>query len=762
MVKSSVWPANSEQNSKTALLLGHSKEVSVVMAAPGDSYGAIKEESQLQELFYEETQAQETETTPWWQSQFFVREPVLFGTWDGVFTSCLINIFGVVIFLRTGWMVGNVGVLLSVVMVFLAIMVALVTVLSGIGICERCKIGSGGTYYMIAIVLGSRVGGTTGLLYVFGQCVVGALYVTGFAESVLASLDVTHVWAVRGLAVAVLLGLLAINLAGVIWVIRLQLVLLVLLAVSMLDFVTGSFTHLDPENGFVGYSETLLRNNTFPEYLPDQNFFTVFGIFFPTATGVMAGFNMSGDLNKPSLSIPVGSLCALAITWFLYLVFVLLLGSTCTRDALHTDFMIAEKVSLVGFLFLIGLYISSLASCMTSLYGAPRILQCIAEEHVIPAISFLAKGFGPNKTPMYAIGVVGAVTVIFIFISEVDILSPIVTINFLITYATVAYAYFALAMSYDLQQMEGMRWATGGPSVGNSRTNGDQRGGYKPLINKDKGESGGGSRNQGSLEEFTRDMQMIFPNQMPNGNAGGSKRPEKDVPQGKQHKVAKERLQHSFMLNSIGKRDQQDLDGSLSEDSASINSQAIGVDDQPEPVVSANCDEKPKEKRDGTSETSSRKSSKGETATDSSHHKNPWELEIYQMSNSFYSKLCNRWISLIGAGVCLVIMFIIHWIFSLITIAVALLLFLYIGQASPGLPPGISVCFNFFTWIKEQFRRLCRKGPAPVEQFVVPPSFVPGGISTTQLTEENEDFALRERFHRSSTVTPAALTLQDQ
>uniref|UniRef100_UPI00358EE4CA solute carrier family 12 member 8-like isoform X3 n=1 Tax=Myxine glutinosa TaxID=7769 RepID=UPI00358EE4CA len=626
MVKSSVWHTHSEQNSKTALLLDNSKEVSVVMAEPGDSYGTIKEGAQLQELFYEETQAQETETTPWWQSQFFVREPVLFGTWDGVFTSCLINIFGVVIFLRTGWMVGNVGVLLSVVMVFLAIMVALVTVMSGIGICERCKIGSGGTYYMISIVLGSRVGGTTGLLYVFGQSVVGALYVTGFAESVLASFDVTHVWAVRGLAVGVLLGLLAINLAGVIWVIRLQLVLLVLLAVSMLDFVTGSFTHLDPENGFVGYSEKLLRNNTFPEYLPEQSFFTVFGIFFPTATGVMAGFNMSGDLNKPSLSIPVGSLCAIAITLFLYLVFVLLLGSTCTRDALHIDFMIAEKVSLVGFLFLIGLYISSLGSCMTSLYGAPRILQCIAEEHVIPAISFLAKGFGPNKTPTYAIGVVGAVTVIFIFIGEVDILSPIVTINFLITYATVAYAYFALAMSYDLQQMEGMRWATGGPSMGNSRTNGDQREGYKPLINKGKDESESGeiSRSQeGSLEEFTRDMKMIFPSQMPNGKTGGSKRLEQDVPRGKRHNVAKERLQHSFMLDSIGKRDQQNLDGSLSEDSASINGQAIGLDDQPEPVISANGEEKPKERRHGTFETSSRKSSKAETATGRSmprHH----------------------------------------------------------------------------------------------------------------------------------------------
>ena len=42
---------------------------------------------------------------PWWKANFFVSEPVLFGTWDGVFTSCMINIFGILIFLRTGWMV---------------------------------------------------------------------------------------------------------------------------------------------------------------------------------------------------------------------------------------------------------------------------------------------------------------------------------------------------------------------------------------------------------------------------------------------------------------------------------------------------------------------------------------------------------------------------------------------------------------------------------------------------------------------------------
>lgn len=72
------------------------------------------------------------------------------------------------------------------------------------------------------------------------------MYITGFAESISDLLSLRNIWAVRGISVAVLLGLLGINLAGVKWIIRLQLLLLLLLAVSTLDFVVGSFTHLDP------------------------------------------------------------------------------------------------------------------------------------------------------------------------------------------------------------------------------------------------------------------------------------------------------------------------------------------------------------------------------------------------------------------------------------------------------------------------------------------------------------------------------------
>ena len=45
--------------------------------------------------------------------RLFVQEPTLFGPWDGVFTTVMLNIFGVIVFLRMGWIVVNFFVILK-------------------------------------------------------------------------------------------------------------------------------------------------------------------------------------------------------------------------------------------------------------------------------------------------------------------------------------------------------------------------------------------------------------------------------------------------------------------------------------------------------------------------------------------------------------------------------------------------------------------------------------------------------------------------
>ena len=115
------------------------------------------------------TNYQGSKAPPWWLSHFLVSERVLFGTWDGVFTSCLINIFGVIIFLRSGWIVAEAGIGHAALIVLAGVALILMAVLSAIGICERCHVQSGGVYFLIAHVLGSRRGAAVGIIYVIGQ-----------------------------------------------------------------------------------------------------------------------------------------------------------------------------------------------------------------------------------------------------------------------------------------------------------------------------------------------------------------------------------------------------------------------------------------------------------------------------------------------------------------------------------------------------------------------------------------------------------------
>lgn len=694
---------------------------------------------QVQELFHEDAQGSQINAQPWWKVQLFVWEPVLFGTWDGVFTTCMINIFGVVLFLRTGWLVGNTGVLLGMLLVSLVVLVALVTVMSGVGVSECCSVGNGGVYSMISTVLGGRIGGTVGLLYVFGQCVAGAMYITGFAESIAQVLSLQSTWVVRGISVAVLLGLLGINLAGVKWIVRLQLVLLGILAMSTLDFVIGTFSHLDPEHGFVGYSEKLLRKNTLPDYTAGETFFTVFGVFFPAATGVMAGFNMSSDLQRPEHNIPVGTLAAVCTSWFLYLVFVFLLGAICTREALRYDFLIAEKVSLVGFLFLLGLYISSLASCMGGLYGAPRILQCIAQERVIPVLAFLGKGRGPNKTPVAAICLTSLITMGFIFIGQVNVLAPIVTINFMLTYSVIDYCYFCVVKTYELQVQQRKKLI----SRSSSR---------KSLVSSTHPRYGSGGAISdpvnGTLLQFTKDMDQIFP--LPSTEEQRASPASKA--RGRKTKIpAKEMLMNSFGLdlNSNAPLDKGKDERELE--------QAAGLDDDTSSQIGlmesdpkmgnqmnlslpnsgpAELEQLPKEKIDRNG---------SETNLEGS--------EIRSIQSSVYARFCNPWVSLIGALCSFMIMFIIQWMYALINISAALILFIYIGTTSPGLPTGAASHFSFFKWLKTSLHNLGRQNGALQDQIVVTPSLSAVGMETRQLTEENADFALRDRYHHSSFIT---------
>lgn len=133
----------------------------------------------------------------------------------------------------------------------------------------------------------------------------------GFGESLAGLVGLGESkWAIRGFAIGAVLLLSVINVAGVKWVIKLQFVLLIILLLSALDFMVGSFIGENPEAGFDGWTGNNMALNLWPHYSDGYTWFRVFGVFFPTVTGVLAGINMSGDLRAPSSDIPNGTLAA--------------------------------------------------------------------------------------------------------------------------------------------------------------------------------------------------------------------------------------------------------------------------------------------------------------------------------------------------------------------------------------------------------------------------------------------------------------------
>ncbi|XP_016937093.2 solute carrier family 12 member 8 [Drosophila suzukii] len=626
---------------------------------------------------------------PWWRSNFFISQPVLFGTWDGVFTSCLINVFGVIVFLRSGWIVAQAGILNAVLIIFCTVVIALVSVLSAIGICERCRVESGGVYFLIAHTLGSRFGGALGLLYCFGQAVGCALNVMGFGESMAGLVGlVDNKWAIRGFATAAVLLLGSINVAGVKWVIKLQFILLMILLISALDFMVGSFTN-EPTGGFKGWASGNFVENLWPKYDDGYSWFRVFGVFFPTVTGVLSGINMSGDLRAPSTDIPNGTLAAFGTSTFLYLVFVLFLGATCQRTDLYTDYTISVKVAAVNCLLLAGIYVSSMSSCLGAMYGTPRVLQSIAKESVIPGIDILGKGRGPNKVPLYAMAIVALVTVTFIIVGDINFLAPIVTMPFLLTYACIDYAYFALAQTFDIQEQreERFRIQASSPS-------------YE-------------TRRYGSVSDTGNDLDLLFPDRVRHKNL-----------QSPQNSPLHQTVPLEFNGEGSSTSNQAQASNSLEADTTLAVEQAAGQ-------IGSEQDQE-----------------QGDDAEPIA----PIRPPIHSKTKNWYSGYCNRWASLLGAFTKLLVMLLVNWYYALTCFLVVFVVWFYVGTANPAVKPGLTAEFNFFAWLKSVIFRCFGKRMNEYEQIVVTPSCPGVDLSPTQLNEQNEDFRPRPNYHHSSVI----------
>eukprot|EP00073_Rattus_norvegicus_P035406 XP_008760364.1 PREDICTED: solute carrier family 12 member 1 isoform X1 [Rattus norvegicus] len=445
---------------------------------------------------------------------------VKFGWVKGVLVRCMLNIWGVMLFIRLSWIVGEAGIGLGVIIIGLAVTVTAITGLStsaiatngyvrgGLGvliillstmvtsitglstsaIATNGFVRGGGAYYLISRSLGPEFGGSIGLIFAFANAVAVAMYVVGFAETVVDLLkesdsmmvDPTNdIRIIGSITVVILLG---ISVAGMEWEAKAQVILLVILLIAIANFFIGTVIPSNNEKksrGFFNYQASIFAENFGPSFTEGEGFFSVFAIFFPAATGILAGANISGDLEDPQDAIPRGTMLAIFITTVAYIGVAICVAACVVRDAtgsmndtvvsgmncngsaacglgydfsrcqhepcqygLMNNFQVMSMVSGFGPLITAGIFSATLSSALASLVSAPKVFQALCKDNIFKGLQFFAKGYGKNNEPLRGYFLTFVIAMAFILIAELNVIAPIISNFFLASYALINFSCF--------------------------------------------------------------------------------------------------------------------------------------------------------------------------------------------------------------------------------------------------------------------------------------------------------------------------------
>ena len=344
-----------------------------------------------------------------------------FGTFAGVFTPNVLTILGIILFLRLGWVVGQAGLWGALVIVILANLISLLTGLSLSAVATSMHVQGGGTYYLISRSLGLAIGGAIGIPLYLSQAISVAFYIIGFTEA-LVSLPTFSAIDPRLIATTVVLIFGVIGYIGADFALKIQYFILALLVAALVSFFSG---------GWDTFSEPVLS----PSYTPGVTFWIVFAVFFPAVTGIAVGVSLSGDLKSPSKSIPQGTISSILVTAVIYIAVVIWFALHSTPEQLINDNLIMQRLATWPVLILIGVWASTLSSALGSVLAAPRTLQAIARDSVVPRQ--LGAQLGSPTEPRMAVIVTIIIAVSIIWMGDLNFVAPIISMFFLNTYGMV-------------------------------------------------------------------------------------------------------------------------------------------------------------------------------------------------------------------------------------------------------------------------------------------------------------------------------------
>ena len=343
-----------------------------------------------------------------------------YGTLLGVYIPCMLMLFGVIIFLRLGWIVGIAGLSTTLIIITLASLIAFITVLSISAIATNIEVKAGGVYYILSRSLGLEAGAAIGLPLFFRQSLTISFCVIGFAESLkdlIPSWDITYI----GVTTLAVIGLLAYTSTR--GAMKVQVGIFIMIIAALVSLFTGQQIAPMEATSYV------------PDPLNNLSFWAIFAIFFPAMTGVESSISLSGDLRNPSKSLPPGTILSILSGWFIYVTIAVFLAYRVPADRLASDPLIMQDIASIPALIVVGIWGATLSSALGGMLAAPRTLKAIADDGIAPKI--FSKTFGPMEEPQIATLGTFVIALGGVYFGSVNMIAPLLTMITLICYGVV-------------------------------------------------------------------------------------------------------------------------------------------------------------------------------------------------------------------------------------------------------------------------------------------------------------------------------------
>ncbi|RDA90055.1 hypothetical protein CP533_2381 [Ophiocordyceps camponoti-saundersi (nom. inval.)] len=378
------------------------------------------------------------------------------GVMSGVFIPVFLSIMSILMFLRFGLILGQVGLAGIAGLLLVAYCINLLTTLSLSAIASNGEVKGGGAYFVISRSLGPEFGGSIGLLFFVAQALNTALNIIGLIDSIrLNAGDAfpTGYWTGYLLQTAALVLCTGLCLLGSSTFSKASAALLAILTLAVISIpvsIVFKAPFHDKVSGveFTGLSlETLMENllpySTSPAYRGLATFRELFGLLFPATAGIFAGASMSGDLKNPSRAIPAGTLWATLTTLIIYVLVVLSMAASTTRESLLTNNNVLFLTNIFPPVILAGECSVTFVSALICMMGSANLFQALARDRVLPGLSIFGKGSKKSDVAFTAI-LLTYVLIQVALLADLNRIAALISMGYQMTFLVMNLACFLL------------------------------------------------------------------------------------------------------------------------------------------------------------------------------------------------------------------------------------------------------------------------------------------------------------------------------